>query len=62
MFGYSTLRETWNTQWGPEPVLALCGADERSGPITLPGRGTAMRRAGIAARRTADGAGTRGFV
>jgi|GEM_PF-4631311 len=62
MFGYSTLGETWDTQWGPEPVLALHGADERSRPITLPGRGTAKRRAGVAAARTPDGTGARGFV
>lgn len=56
MFGTNTLRETWNTQWGPEPVLAIYDTGARKAPITLPGLGAgegAARRAPrtVAARR-----------
>ncbi len=44
MSGYGTLRETWNAQWGPAPVLALYGTEERKPPVTLPGRGFGARR------------------
>ncbi|MEZ5721636.1 MAG: hypothetical protein R3D59_08145 [Paracoccaceae bacterium] len=35
MFGNGTLRDNWNTQWGPEPVLSLCTTEARKAPITL---------------------------
>ena len=40
MFGTNTLRDTWNTQWGPAPVGALYGSDGSGAKITLPGFGT----------------------
>lgn len=52
MFGNSTLRETWNSQWGPEPVLTLCGVEERSAPITMPGADATIRRFAGRARPT----------
>ena len=39
MFGNGTLRDNWNTQWGPEPVLSLCTTEARKAPITLAGLG-----------------------
>lgn len=54
MFGMSTLRETWNTQWGPEPVLALHGTRNRAAPITLPGgfsRSPGVKRTGAGLAR-----------
>lgn len=52
MTGFSTLRETWNTQWGPQPVLALCGTEERKAPITLAGADARIRRFAGRAQRT----------
>lgn len=49
MFGYSTLRDTWNTQWGPAPVLALHGTEERTRPVSLPGQSNAKPGRGTAA-------------
>ncbi|MEZ5768279.1 MAG: hypothetical protein R3D80_11860 [Paracoccaceae bacterium] len=45
MFGNGTLRDNWNTQWGPEPVLSLCTTEARKAPITLAGLGSRRGRA-----------------
>lgn len=54
MFGQSKFRDAWNTQWGPEPVLALIdnAAGDRRAPITLPG-GAGALGIGAGARRGA---------
>lgn len=53
MTGLSTLRDTWKTQWGPAPVLALCGQEDRRAPITLPGADAGLGRLAGRTRRSA---------